>query len=86
MALAAEYGPDQIRVNAIAPLLSATGLFEAFVGVKDTPENKKKFAESIPLQRLTEPLDVANACVFLASDEGKFVTGTNFSVDGGRHI
>ncbi|KEQ87136.1 NAD(P)-binding protein [Aureobasidium pullulans] len=86
MALAAEYGPDQIRVNAIAPLLSATGLFESFVGVKDTQENRDKFAASIPLGRLTDPVDVGNACVFLASDEGKFVTGTNFSVDGGRHI
>ncbi|KAI4715429.1 NAD(P)-binding protein [Aureobasidium sp. EXF-10727] len=86
MALAAEYGPDQIRVNAIAPLLSATGLFESFVGVKDTQENRNKFAASIPLGRLTDPVDVGNACVFLASDEGKFVTGTNFSVDGGRHI
>jgi len=54
--------------------------------VDDTPENRKKFAESIPLQRLTEPSDIANAAVFLASDEGKFVTGTNFEVDGGRCI
>ncbi|KAG9544838.1 NAD(P)-binding protein, partial [Aureobasidium melanogenum] len=80
MGLAAEYGPDQIRVNAIAPLLSATGLFESFVGVKDTQENRDKFAASIPLGRLTDPGDIGNACVFLASDEGKFVTGTNFSV------
>ncbi|KAG9643543.1 NAD(P)-binding protein, partial [Aureobasidium melanogenum] len=86
MGMAAEYGPDQIRVNAIAPLLSATGLFESFVGVKDTQENRDKFAASIPLGRLTDPGDIGNACVFLASDEGKFVTGTNFSVDGGRHI
>ncbi|KAL1304313.1 hypothetical protein AAFC00_000716 [Neodothiora populina] len=84
--LAAEYGPDQIRVNAICPLLSGTGLFESFVGVKDTPENRKKYAEAIPLQRLTEPQDVANAAVYLASDEGKFITGVNLEVDGGRGI
>lgn len=84
--LAAEFGPDQIRVNAICPLLSATALFSQFVGVEDTEENRKKFWESIPLQRLTDPMDVANAAVFLASDEGKFVTGTNFEVDGGRCI
>ncbi|KAF2150832.1 2,5-dichloro-2,5-cyclohexadiene-1,4-diol dehydrogenase [Myriangium duriaei CBS 260.36] len=84
--LAAEFGPDQIRVNAICPLLSATALFSQFVGVEDTTENRKKFAESIPLQRLTDPKDIANAAVFLASDEGKFITGTNFEVDGGRCI
>ena len=84
--LAAEYGPDQIRVNAICPLLSGTGLFESFVGVKDTPENRKKFAEAIPLRRLTEPQDVANAAVYMASDEGRFITGVNMEVDGGRGI
>lgn len=73
-------------MNALCPLLSGTGLFESFVGVKDTPENRKKFAEAIPLQRLTEPQDVANAAVYLASDEGRFITGVNLEVDGGRGI
>ncbi|KAL2357086.1 oxidoreductase [Cryomyces antarcticus] len=84
--LAAEFGGDQIRVNAICPLLSGTGLFESFVGVKDTPENRKKFVSNVPLGRLTEPLDVANAALFLASDEGKFLTGVNLEVDGGRGV
>ncbi|KAF2218403.1 oxidoreductase [Elsinoe ampelina] len=84
--LAAEFGPDGIRVNAICPLLSATALFSQFVGVEDTEENRRKFWESIPLQRLTEPVDVANAAVYLASKEGSFVTGTLFEVDGGRCI
>ncbi|PNS17258.1 Levodione reductase [Sphaceloma murrayae] len=84
--LAAEFGPSGIRVNAICPLLSATALFSQFVGVEDTEENRKKFWESIPLQRLTEPVDVANAAVYLASEEGRFVTGTSFEVDGGRCI
>lgn len=84
--MAAELGPHQIRVTAICPLLSATQLFSSFVGVEDTEENRKKFAESIPLQRLTDPADIGNAAVFLASDEGKFVTGVNFPVDGGRCI
>lgn len=84
--LAAEYGADQIRVNAICPLLSGTGLFSQFVGVEDTKENREKFAEAIPLKRLTEPVDIANAAVYLASDEGKFITGINLEVDGGRCI
>ncbi|KAF2462030.1 oxidoreductase [Lineolata rhizophorae] len=84
--LAAEYGPDQIRVNALCPLLSATGLFEMFTGGPDTPETRQKFLTGVPMGRLTDPMDVANAALFLASDEGKFVTGANLEVDGGRSI
>jgi len=84
--LAAEFGPANIRVNAIAPLLSGTGLFESFVGVPDTPENRAGFTANVPLGRLTDPLDVANAALFLASDEGRFVTGINMEVDGGRAV
>ena len=84
--LAAEFGPDNIRVNAIAPLLSGTGLFESFVGVPDTPENREKFVSNVPLGRLTEPMDIANAALYLAGDEGAFVTGINMEVDGGRAI
>jgi NAD(P)-dependent dehydrogenase (short-subunit alcohol dehydrogenase family) len=84
--LAAEFGPDNIRVNAIAPLLSGTGLFESFVGVKDTPENREKFVANVPLGRLTDPMDIANAALYLASDEGAFVTGINLEVDGGRAV
>lgn len=84
--MAAEYGPDNIRVNAICPLLSGTGLFESFVGVPFTEENVKKFTAAIPLGRLTDVDDVANAALFLGSDEGKFITGVNMEVDGGRGI
>ena len=83
-ALAAEYGPEQIRVNSLCPLLSGTALFSAFTGMENTPENVKKFLWNVPMGRLTEPSDVANAALFLASDEGKFVTGVNLEVDGGR--
>lgn len=84
--LAAEYGPHQIRVNSICPLLSGTGLFETFVGVPFTKENADKFLGNVPLGRLTDPMDVANAALYLASDEGKFITGVNLEVDGGRAI
>ncbi|PBP22323.1 oxidoreductase [Diplocarpon rosae] len=84
--LAAEYGENQIRVNSICPLLSATGLFETFVGVPPTEENFKKFLFNVPLGRLTDPADVANYCLYLASDEAKFVTGTCLEIDGGRGI
>ncbi|KAI9713931.1 MAG: hypothetical protein M1820_000661 [Bogoriella megaspora] len=84
--LAAEYGPHQIRVNSICPLLGGTGMFEKFSGVPDTPENRSKFVGNVPMGRLCEPTDVANACLFLASDEGQFITGVNLDVDGGRAI
>jgi NAD(P)-dependent dehydrogenase (short-subunit alcohol dehydrogenase family) len=74
MGLAAEYGPDQIRFNAICPLLSGTGLFETFVGVPHTEENVKKFVGAVPLGRLTDPMDVANAALYLASDEGRLLS------------
>lgn len=84
--LAAEFGPSQIRVNAIAPLLCGTGLFENFVGVPYTPENVAKFVTQVPLGRLTETSDVANAALYLASEEGRFLTGLNLEVDGGKGI
>ncbi|KAI1917974.1 hypothetical protein LOZ53_000096 [Ophidiomyces ophidiicola] len=84
--LAAEYGPHLIRVNNVCPLLSGTGLFEMFVGVPDTPENRAKFVANVPLGRLTDPNDVANMCLYLASDEGAFINGTDMIVDGGKCI
>ncbi|KAJ9642229.1 uncharacterized protein PV06_03212 [Exophiala oligosperma] len=84
--LAAEFGPRGIRVNSVCPLLGGTGLFQAFSGQPDTPENRAKFIGNVPLGRLCEPLDVANACLFFASDESAFITGVNLEVDGGRAI
>ncbi|KAJ9213990.1 hypothetical protein DTO166G4_4435 [Paecilomyces variotii] len=84
--LAAEYGPHNIRVNSVCPLLSGTGLFEMFTGVPDTPENRKNFIAQVPLGRLTDPNDIANTVLFLASDEGQFINGTEIVVDGGKCI
>lgn len=60
--------------------------FSKFVGVENTAENRQKFVSDVPLGRLTEPLDVANAVLFLSSDEGAFITGTNLVIDGGKGI
>jgi NAD(P)-dependent dehydrogenase (short-subunit alcohol dehydrogenase family) len=60
--------------------------FETFVGVPFTEENVQQFLHNVPLGRLTHPTDVANYCLFLASDEAKFITGTCLEVDGGRGI
>ncbi|PYH78312.1 NAD(P)-binding protein [Aspergillus uvarum CBS 121591] len=84
--LAAEYGPHNIRVNTVSPLLSGTGLFSLFTGMEDTPENREKFIGNVPLGRLTEVDDVANMCLYLASDEGSFVNGAEMIIDGGKCI
>ena len=84
--LAAEYGPHQIRVVSICPLVTATGLFSAFTGMEDTLENREKFTSNVPMGRIGEIDDVVNACMFMASSEAKFITGVNLEVDGGRCI
>jgi 3-oxoacyl-[acyl-carrier protein] reductase len=84
--LAVELAPDKIRVNCIAPVMGVTGLLEQFMGMPDTPENREKFLATIPLGRLSQPRDIANAALYLASDEADFITGVVLEVDGGRTI
>jgi 3-oxoacyl-[acyl-carrier protein] reductase len=84
--LAVELAPMKIRVNCVAPVIGETGLLEAFMGVPDTPENRAKFAATIPLGRFSKPSDIAAACVYLASDEAEFITGVVLPVDGGRTV
>lgn len=84
--LAVELAPWGIRVNSICPVIGATGLLESFMGVPDTPENRARFISTIPLGRLSRPEDIANAALYLASDEADFITGVEFPVDGGRTV
>ena len=84
--MAVELAPDNIRVNALCPVIGETALTETFMGMPDTPENRKKFEATIPLGRFSTPLDIAHAAAFLASDEAAFVTGVTLEVDGGRCI
>ncbi|MDE2361289.1 MAG: glucose 1-dehydrogenase [Hyphomicrobiales bacterium] len=84
--LAVELAPWKIRVNVICPVIGETGLLEAFMGVPDTPENRAKFLATIPLGRMSTPEDIANAALYLGSDEANFITGVEFPVDGGRTI
>ncbi|MBB3710507.1 3-oxoacyl-[acyl-carrier protein] reductase [Limimaricola variabilis] len=84
--LAVELAPDRIRVCGIAPVMGVTGLLEQFMGVPDTPENRAKFIATIPLGRLSEPRDIANAALYLGSDEAEFITGVILEVDGGRTV
>jgi len=85
-AMAAELGPDNIRVNAICPVMSPTGMIESFMGMANTAENRAKFVGNIPLGRLATPLDIAKAALYLASDLSDFITGVELPVDGGRSV
>lgn len=85
--LAAEMGPQRIRVNVVNPVFSPqTGLSADFAGGTLTPEVQAKFVATIPLGRPSTPRDVANACLYLASDDAEFITGVCLEVDGGRCV
>jgi 3-oxoacyl-[acyl-carrier protein] reductase len=85
--MAAEFGPEKIRVNIVNPVFSPmTGLADNFAGGAMTPELEAKFVATIPLGRPSTPRDVANAVLYLASDEAEFITGVCLEVDGGRCV
>ena len=84
-AMAIELAGDKIRVNAINPVAGETGMLHLFMG-EDTPEKRAQFISSIPLGRLSLPEDMANAALFLCSDEAEMITGLCMEVDGGRCI
>jgi 3-oxoacyl-[acyl-carrier protein] reductase len=85
--LAAELGPDNIRVNCLNPVFNPdTGLATEFAGGPLTEERKAKFRATIPLGRFSSALDVANAVLYLASDEAAFISGVCIEVDGARCV
>lgn len=81
-AMAREFGIDGVRVNCITPGLIETDITQG----KLSEEKKAEIAESIPLARLGRPVDVAGACVFLASDLAAYCTGITLDVNGGMLI
>ena len=83
--LAAEFGPENIRVNCINPVFNPdTGLSAEFAGGPVDEARRAKFLASIPLGRFSTALDVANAALYLASDEAAFISGVCIEVDGAR--
>jgi 3-oxoacyl-[acyl-carrier protein] reductase len=84
-AMAVELAPDRIRVNVINPVAGDTPLLATFMG-EDTPARRAQFIGSIPLGRFSQPRDIANAALYLASDEADFITGACLEVDGGRCV
>jgi 3-oxoacyl-[acyl-carrier protein] reductase len=85
--MAGEFGKDRIRVNCVNPVFSPeTALSADFAGGAITEEAKARFLATIPLGRFSTPLDVANACLYLASDEASLVSGVCIEVDGARCV
>ena len=85
--MAAELGPDNIRVNCINPVFNPdTGLAAEFAGGPVDDARRAKFLATIPLGRFSTALDVANASLYLASDEASFISGVCIEVDGGRCV
>ena len=85
--MAVELAPKNIRVCALNPAMGVTALLSDFLpGGVDTPETRARIISTIPLGRLAQPEDVAQAALFLVSDEAAFITGVCLEVDGGRCI
>tara|TARA_B100000925_G_scaffold189311_1_gene143113 strand:- start:21 stop:845 length:825 start_codon:yes stop_codon:yes gene_type:complete len=84
-AMAVELAPYGVRVNAVNPVAGETPLLASFMG-EDTPEMRAKFLSTIPIGRFSQPEDIANAALYLCSDEASMVTGVAMEVDGGRCI
>ena len=85
--LALEVAPHGVRVVAIAPVATETPMLATFMGKKEVDaEGMARYIATVPLGRLNRPEDIANAAVFLASDEAAMITGSCLEVDGGRCI
>jgi 3-oxoacyl-[acyl-carrier protein] reductase len=79
--IAVEYARSNIRCNCVNPGIINSGMIKPYL---DDPEARKILEDRLPLNRVGEPVDVANAVLYLASDEANWITGTILNVDGGK--
>ena len=79
--IAGEYARRNMRCNCVNPGIINSGMIKPYL---DDPQARKVLEERLPLARIGEPLDVANAALYLASDEASWVTGIILNVDGGK--
>ena len=88
--LALELAKERIRVNAIAPGVINTPMWDVvdkqFAEYENKPlgQKKREVGQAVPLGRMGDPADVADPCVFLASDEARYITAQTLNVDGGN--
>lgn len=82
--VALEYAKKNIRINALCPAFVETPMIDAIC--KDSPKLKRRFEACQPIGRMARPEEIANAVVYLLSDESSFMTGTAFVIDGGLTI
>jgi D-sorbitol dehydrogenase (acceptor) len=88
--LALELAKDNIRVNAIAPGVIDTPMWKhvdaqfAEYEAKPIGQKKREVGEAVPLGRMGDPADVADPCVFLASEDARYITAQTLNVDGGN--
>jgi NAD(P)-dependent dehydrogenase (short-subunit alcohol dehydrogenase family) len=78
--VALEIAKSGIRVNVVAPGPTDTGMLARFTG---TPENKAELVANVPMERMGHSEELADAIVFIASDEASYITGHVLNVDGG---
>jgi len=82
--VALEYAKQNIRINALCPAFVDTPMVDAIC--QENPKLKRRFEACQPIGRMAKPEEIANAVIFLFSDESSFMTGTSFVVDGGLTI
>jgi 3-oxoacyl-[acyl-carrier protein] reductase len=85
-AMAQELAADNIRVNATSPIIAETGMTVEFMGGTESAAQREAWLSSIPLGRLCEPRDVADATLYLASQDAAFISGVCLEVNGGRCV
>ena len=85
-AIAQEVGPDGVRANVVCPAVTDTPMPRRDRADDEWAELKSRMARAYPLRRLGRPEDIANAMLFLASDEADWVTGHSLVVDGGYSL
>src|SRR3977135_2475251 len=80
-AAALEYAESGVRINVVAPGPTETGMLNRFTG---TPENKADLISRVPMKRIAQPEEIAEAILFLASNKASYITGASIAADGGK--